>query len=239
MAVYRTKGDTNKKNFGKYRKQFTIEDEWKADGTEWANRDSENSWVERYKYESELVLKVIKENNCKTILELGSGPGKLSQLIQKDMELEYHLIDKPHAKKRFEKRNYKGIFFTKDLFNHFDTSALNDKYDLIIANDFLEHIANPSDLVSKCWDLCHKDSKFFVSVPNWRMEHNFIYKGLFDYDNFIHFMELHGFTAKTVVGSPLVTPYYKKLDSESALPDELLTSWNWYFNLTPRDENEK
>ena len=75
------------------------------------------------------------------------------------------------------------------------------------------------NVVKKCWDLCHDNSMLFVSVPNWRMEHNFIYRGLFDFDNFKYFMWLHGFSPIFLKGSDLKTPPHEKLYNESSLPD--------------------
>ena len=234
----RTRGDLSKKNFGKWVSDFTLEEEWKDNNTEWANRDHEIAWEQRYKYESEVIVDIINQSDYKNILEIGCGPGKLSQMIQSKLDLDYHLIDKKFAKERFNKRNYKGKFFVKDLFNEFDTSELNKNYDMIIVNDFLEHVANPSDVVKSCWNLCNKDSILFVSVQNWRMGHNFIYRGLFDYDNFIHFMELHGFKSILVIDSPLITPDMPRLTSEITMPEELRRSWNWYFVFRPLSDQE-
>ena len=233
----RTKGDIGKRNYGKWRQNhFLLENEWEDNGDSWANRDNEDGWEHRYQYESSIVTKVIETNDYKTVLELGSGPGKLSHYVRtklltmnKDVD-EYHLIDKEHAAGRFKKRKYNGKFFVKDLFNQFDTTGLNKKYDFIVANDFLEHIANPSDIINKCWNMCHSTSSFYISVPNWRMNHNFIYRGLFDWDNFKYFMWVHGFTPIMVTGSDMKTPKIEKMGfSESTLPDELVDSWNWYF----------
>jgi len=232
----RTTADLNRKNFGEEAHPgFILEDEWIDD-----DRDSEQAWIDRYNYEASLIIDIINRMKCKTVLEIGSGPGKLSNVIYSNLDdyivTEYHLVDKKYAKREFEKRNYKGKFFVKDLFNSFDKSELNEKYDLLIANDFLEHIANPSDIVKSCWEMCHTDSVFFVSVPNWRMKHNFIYRGLFDYDNFIHFMELHGFKASMLIDSPLKTQSTPKLTSEISMPDEFINSWNWYFVFRPLPE---
>ena len=235
QITFRNLNDFRKKNFGKWHDDNTLENEWLDDGTEWSQRDNNSDWESRYQYESSLIADIILGNESKNILELGSGPGKLSNYIQiKLKELnckikDYHLVDKSNAEKRFKKRNYEGKFFVKDLFNQFDTSGLDEKYDMIIANDFLEHIANPSDVVNKCWNMSHENSLFFVSVPNWRMEHDFIYRGLFEFDNFKYFMWVHGFSPVMIKGSQLKTPEYPKTDSEKTLPDELLTSWNWYF----------
>ena len=192
----------------------------------------EPSWTQRYEHEAAIISNIIKENNYSKVLELGSGPGRLADIIHEEypLTLSYDLIDKPNAKLQNEKYNFKrNKFFTKDLNNGFDIKGLQDSYDLIIANDFLEHIANVTDCLVNCYNLANQNSKFFISVPNWRMGHSFQYRGLFDYDNWIYTLEVHGWKVEEVYPSNLKCQFYNKLSSESTIPDELIQSWNWYF----------
>jgi len=71
------------------------------------------------------------------------------------------------------------------------------------------------------------------------MAHQMTYRGLWDYDNFLYFMAIHGYIAISLHESPLVTPHYPKLDSEDLLPDNMLRSWNWYFILDKSFEFHK
>ena len=203
--------------------------EWSKD--EGADRIKEESWKQRYQYEADLINNIIKENpNIKNVLELGSGPGNLSQLIlEKNPNLEYHLVDKPFAKKLFNENNFKGKFFVKDLSNGFDTEGLLDNYDLVITNDFLEHVLNPSIIVQNIYKLTNKDSIYFISNPNWRMGHQFVYRGLFDFDNFLYFLYSHKFECLGIFPSNLQTPDYPRINSETLLPDENLRDWNHYI----------
>ena len=202
--------------------------EWAGDSID---RIKESSWESRYEYEAMLINNIISENtNIKTILELGSGPGVLSQkILSKNPDLTYHLVDKPHAEKYFIEQKFKGTFFVKDLSNSFDTDGLLDQYDLVITNDFLEHVLNPSIIVQTIYKLTNKDSIYFISNPNWRMAHQWVYRGLFDFDNFVYFLYTHKFKLEGFYGSQLKTPAYPKIDSESMLPDENLTDWNHYM----------
>lgn len=195
------------------------------------DRIHEKSWKARYEYEAALVDEVIKDNpKIQKVLELGSGPGSLAQIILKNHpDLEYHLIDKPLAEKAFNELNYKGTFFVKDLAEQFDTTGLLEKYDLVIMNDFLEHVSNPHIILKTVHKLTHTDSVFFISNPNWRMGHPFIYRGTFDFDNFIYLLHFHRFDLEGFWGSPLKTPYKPRLDSEKLLPEENVTDWNHYF----------
>ncbi|MAH44044.1 hypothetical protein CL614_10080 [archaeon] len=208
---------------------------------EWGSDDKridENAWIERYKHESDLVVNIIKDYNLKKVLEFGSGPGKMANMIQdklqndSNFEISYTMIDNPNAKKQFETRGYKGNFIVKNLSSFTDLEGLDDNYDLIITNDFLEHIPNPSYILLEAYKITTENAKLFVSVPNWRMGHSFIYRGLFDYDNFLYFLWSHGWSADQVSQSPLKCQFKPKLSSEQCLPDELIQSWNWYFECT-------
>lgn len=230
MAVYRTQGDLNFKNYGTSAIEEVSPLEW-ADELE-TSRIDEQSWIERYKYEAAAILEVIRDNKYTKILELGSGPGMLSQyILAEEPELEYSFIDKATSKAIFEKRKFKGDkFFVKDLMHSFDISELDTDYDLVIANDFLEHIANPSHVMYQAREITKDNASFYISVPNWRMNHEFIYRGLFDYDNFLYFCKIHGWEPESVAGSPLQCEHRPKESSEQELPDSLITSWNWYLH---------
>jgi SAM-dependent methyltransferase len=144
-------------------------------------------------------------------------------------DLNYHLVDKPFAKKYFDENKFKGTFFVKDLSSSFDTHELLPKYDLVIANDFIEHVFNPHIIVSTIHRLTNPDSVFFISNPNWRMAHQYVYRGLFDFDNFVYLLYTHMFELVGFYGSELKTLEYPRISSESLLPDEHLTDWNHYL----------
>jgi 2-polyprenyl-3-methyl-5-hydroxy-6-metoxy-1,4-benzoquinol methylase len=228
MAVIRELNKEVELNFKVYNHDVTHPNEWISPETK--ARIDEQSWVQRYKYESDLIYNICKENNLQTVLEYGSGPGVLGDMVVNKLpKTSWTNLDKIGAKNEHEKRNFKGKVIVKNLMNQLNKENLENNYDLFVANDFLEHIANPSNIVSGSYELATEKSMFFVSVPNWRMGHEFIYRGLFDYDNFIYFMYVHGWEILNVYASPLTTPDSPKLTSEESMPDELTRSWNWYF----------
>jgi 2-polyprenyl-3-methyl-5-hydroxy-6-metoxy-1,4-benzoquinol methylase len=203
------------------------------------NRIQEPSWNTRYDHEAQIISQTINDSDIdvKNILEIGSGPGVLSQKIQEiHLDLNYHLIDKPFAKKYFLENNLKGTFFSKDLSESFDTDGLLEKYDMVIMNDFLEHITNPHIILKTIYGLTHKDSVVIISNPNWRMGHPFVYRGFFDFDNLIYGMYFHLFRFIGLYGSSLQTPFYPKISSESLLPDEHITDWNHYMIFKHRED---
>jgi len=233
MAIIRTKDEPDfsivKSHLQPYGGSGGGTDEWDP------NRDTrifEPAWVERYNYEANIISNICTNNNFTKVLELGSGPGKLADTVNNihPHPLDYTLIDKPFAKLQFEKYNHKATkFIVKDLNNNFVTDDLDNNYDLFIANDFLEHIANVTDCLVQAWNIGSENSRFLISVPNWRMGHVFQYRGLFDYDNWVYIMKIHGWEVENVYKSNLQCAYSPKLSSEESMPDELIQSWNWYF----------
>ena len=235
MGLFRITHYDFEQTFNSDQFDTTHTDEWKDD-----KRIEEPSWEDRYNYEALLINNMIKENpHIKNVLELGSGPGVLSQkIIKENPKLNYHLVDKKYAKKYFDENNFKGKFFIKDLSNSFDTKGLLPKYDLVITNDFLEHVFNPSIIVQTIYKLTNSKSIYFISNPNWRMAHQFIYRGLFDFDNFTYFLYVHKFSLEGFYGSNIQLPKYSpypKLSSETLLPDKNLLDWNHYMIFKQRE----
>jgi len=238
MSYIRTKGELSvtfyKGEQGNH--QFDNQNEWVDEkqnlglGDDTECRIDLTSWQDRYEYEKGILAGIITDNSYKKIIELGSGPGQLGEMVMKDVEgLDWSFIDQRGAQQIHQQRGFGGRFFVKDLQNGFDIEGLEGGYDFLITNDFLEHIYNPSIVLQEAYKLIRDGGKMFVSVPNWRMGHTFIYRGLFDYDNWVYFMWTHGFEVEAVWNSPLVCPYSPKLSSESEMDDKLIQSWNWYF----------
>jgi SAM-dependent methyltransferase len=236
MALFRTENEDKLQNYGKYREDHVvIANEW--DENSGLARYLDPVWEKRYRDEARLIADICEAKGYRKILELGSGPGQLGQFVlELNPKFSYSYIDKPAAEIEFKRRNFKGEFFVKDLLNSFDTSGLDSDYDLIVANDFLEHISNPSDVMHKSRKITKNNSGFFISVPNWRMGHTFIYRGLFDFDNWVYFCKIHGWDVESVDGSNLKCKMSPKLSSEEMLPDDLINSWNWYFNCSKKQE---
>ena len=234
MAIFRVKHNDFEQSFSAFNLDTLETNEWQN-----ATRLGEQGWDNRYDYEAQMLKEIIIENRVETVLEIGSGPGVLSHKIQTLMPppktLEYDLVDKPFAKKYFDEHKFKGNFFVKDISMDLDHTGLKLTYDLIIINDTLEHLLAPSNVVKQIVRMMNDKSTLFVSVPNWRMAHQFLYRGLWDYDNFIYFMYIHGLEMESVYPSCLMTPDYPKTDTEETMPEELRRSWNWYFVMKKKN----
>ena len=240
MAIHRLQKESNFKNYGQHRvRDVTVPEEWQIEASGLgAGRHEDPVWEARYQYEASLLLDICERSGYKKIIELGCGPGRLGQIVtEKRPDISYSFVDKIHAKMSFERDGRRGNFYVKDMMDSFDVTGLDTDYDLVVANDFLEHIANPSDVAFKSRLITKERAGFFTSVPNWRMGHTFIYRGLFDFDNWLYFCQTHGWNPVSADGSPLKCPRYNKLDSEASLPDDLVDSWNWYFYCEKMSDN--
>jgi len=131
-------------------------------------------------------------------------------ILERNPEVDYHLVDKVGAQLGFEHRNYKGTFHLRDMNLMFDTTDIPEDFDLLIANDFLEHIQAPSRVILDMRKVIKENGLAFISVPNWRNSHDFIYRGLFDYDNFVFMMQTHGFELEAAGDSVLKLVRFRK-----------------------------
>jgi len=240
MAMFRTKNE-ERLNLPKEAREETTK-EWVEDHS--TGRIDDVSWIARYEYEASLLAPLCKDNSFSKVLELGAGAGKLGDIttfkfLGYNDDFEWTNVDTKEAKILFEKNHFDGKFLVKDLMDSFDVSEDYEKdYDLIVANDFLEHIANPSSVLDNAHKITKDTAKIFISVPNWRMNHTFIYRGLFDYDNWIYTMWIHGWVVEEVHPSILMCDYHPPLSSETHLPEKWIQSWNWYFVGRKRRDDE-
>ena len=197
-----------------------------------------NGWEHRIGYESVIIQHILNTYNLSKVLELGSGTGTLgNKVLTASPSITYHMVDGDSAKKAHARRHYKGDIIVKDLLDSFDVTGLEDDYDLVIANDFLEHIRNPSLILDTVkTSLTKENSYFFASSPSWRMKHHFYYPGLFDFDNFLKFFWQEGYEIIGQYPSWSTNVHIKspKLDSERVLQDQHKFDWNYYILFKKR-----
>ena len=195
--------------------------------------DDPGGWENRYAHEQSIIDNIIQTHKIKTILELGCGPGGLAnKILTASPDLPYHMVDGKSARDEHSRRNYRGTFFVKDLKESFDCSELNSDYDLVMTNDFLEHITNPSLILSTVYNkLTGPNSYYFCSSPNWRTKHGFYYPGLFDYDNLVKFFCIHKFqlVAQYPSWATHVPVRTTRLQSEQIVAQDKLYDWNYYL----------
>jgi 2-polyprenyl-3-methyl-5-hydroxy-6-metoxy-1,4-benzoquinol methylase len=226
--MYRFEEEKVFKNYNGTSRVDSIDTYWDDD---YDLKDS-GGWENRHTYEAEILSHIVKELGIKKALELGSGPGNLATKIIDKTNIDYTMIDGDSALRAYHRRGNKGRLIVRDLFDSFDISGLDNDYDLVIANDFLEHIRNPSLILEQVRArLTTDNSWFFLSSPNWRMKHLFFYPGLFDFDNLLKFMAQEGYVLENMFNSwqNHVMVRAPRLSSETTVPEGHVFDWNYYL----------
>ncbi|HWR44299.1 class I SAM-dependent methyltransferase [Sporomusa sp.] len=140
-------------------------------------------------------------NTPQNVLELGCGEGIFGYLIKEKYGSFVTGIELcPEAAKKAENRL--DIVHNTTIEN-FDFTT-DGKYDLIVANDLLEHLTDPWSLVNKLRDNLNDDGYFLASIPNIR--HHKIFTELFIQGNWQYVesglldrTHLRFFTKKTMI----------------------------------------
>jgi len=108
------------------------------------------SGINRRKYTKRLLVELIKNGSYRNILDIGSGVQNWSHLFSKDTN--YHTVDL---------RSDVGASHIGDFFTiHFD-----QKYDLIIATELVEHLPNTSEFFKRSGDLLAENGVLLISFP--------------------------------------------------------------------------
>ncbi len=111
---------------------------------------------------------IIKNNQIKSILDIGCGAGiKLSKIIA-PLNVEKIIgIDSFSAIKNC-KENYKfGEFYGIDFDNEakLDVIPSHEKVDFIICSEVIEHLENPDNILNIIKKYSHKDTLIVLSTP--------------------------------------------------------------------------
>lgn len=115
-------------------------------------------------HEIEWLLKYAKGR--KRILDLGLGDGRIYRALRQmaiSENSEIHIVDASLALISKHQIPQSDIFFHHSLFESFESEL---HFDLIIASHVLEHVSEPSVLISKLADLLASRGLLLVVVPN-------------------------------------------------------------------------
>lgn len=115
----------------------------------------------------------------KKVLEVGCATGYISKrLVENDCEV-YGIELDPEAAKIAKK--YCKKVFVGDA----ETLKLDEKFDVILILDVLEHLKNPGRLLLKLKEYLNQDGYFVLSIPNianWKIRLKLLI-GKFDYED--------------------------------------------------------
>lgn len=104
------------------------------------------------------------------ILEIGCGEGgnllPFAKLGCRTTGVDIAACRIEEAKRYFDANQAKGEFIAEDVFM---LDGLENKYDVIICHDVIEHIANKDALLLKIRSFLKADGVVFMAFPAWQM----------------------------------------------------------------------
>ena len=140
------------------------------------NKFSHNDWWDYNSLESKMLhnmnilrmkfLLSLCEINGKNILDIGCGGGIASESLARcgalvtaiDASREAILCAKSHAKSQNLEINYQNLPIEK-----FESMS---KFDIVLANDIIEHVDNPQSFLQVAGNFVKKDGLFIISTIN-------------------------------------------------------------------------
>ena len=120
--------------------------------------NEKNHWW--FKGRREIISKVIKNNFRKKlqILDFGAGSGTNIDVLSKFGKV--HIYEKNKKMNNYLKKKYSKSKKVKSIQNF-----KNEKYDLIVAADVIEHIQNDKKAIKDLTKILKKNGKILITVP--------------------------------------------------------------------------
>lgn len=118
-------------------------------------------WKRHYEEFRKFISPNIKD---KVVLEISDPSAKVAKICT---DYKRWFIVEPN----YIEQNLENVEFIKSYFEEFETK---EKYDIIINSHLLEHIHNPDEFFSKCFNLLKDDGCMIISIPNmdYLIHHN-------------------------------------------------------------------
>lgn len=162
------------------------------------NKNEESNYADKYNYEhsprldafvKQFYLEKIKEQR---IADFGGGLGFLGSRLDKSNKYwVFDGFDTPKDKYVCELNKFKcDLDYDKFSENYNMFYQTYGKFDISFCLETLEHLTNPYNCLTEIKKLTKKDGYIYISIPNVRMTHNYIYPALmWNKENFIQFLE--------------------------------------------------
>jgi 2-polyprenyl-3-methyl-5-hydroxy-6-metoxy-1,4-benzoquinol methylase len=129
------------------------------------NRSKEEEFESVASSYSAWYQKFLPRDKNARILDIGCGMGHFLYFVKKQGYLNYWGIDISAAQVQFVRENITDRVAVADVFDYLETHGA---FNLISANDILEHIpkAKTLDLLSSIYDSLERNGLLFVKTPN-------------------------------------------------------------------------
>lgn len=100
-----------------------------------------------------------------SIIEIGAGSGILIESLQRFGPDTWKLTANEFEMKRLKRLEGKGIHFKLGNFEHIE---FEEKYDVIIMNQLIEHLYDPDKILKRCYDILNPGGIVIIETPNYR-----------------------------------------------------------------------
>jgi len=100
-----------------------------------------------------------------TVLEFGSATGQMTAILSKKAK-KVTAVDGSAKFIKIAKERVKNVKNVEFYQSYFEDFKIDQKYDCLIMHHVLEHIQNPSYLLSKIREFLNNDSILAISAPN-------------------------------------------------------------------------
>lgn len=133
-----------------------------------------------------LLEKLVKQNNSKTLLEIGGFPGYFSVWAKRHLQLNATLLDfVVHTKILNELETANNLktgsieVVEVDLFNY----TPQKKYDLVVSNGLIEHFVDTKNIIQKHVEQLNSGGILLITLPNFKSLNGWFQK-TFDLENY-------------------------------------------------------
>ncbi len=196
--------------------------------TEWSKEESMIKRSQSLEKFNEVVISIIKEKQCKNILEIGAGNGASIYSLKNSIDklnidcVEINDEDRKFIQKRLKSSVYNGI------------TDVEKKYDLVYGHHVFEHFIDPKEMLCDIDKISNDDCKIYFSFPNFDDFYSYTLKKeqKKNYLTFnFHLAHPYYYTIDTFSRLIKQTPW--KIKKISTVQDySILNYFNWYINGT-------
>jgi len=128
-------------------------------------------WKTHYKMFKHLQLFINNSKSSKNYLEIGPGHGLFAYYAFKNLKdlKNFHVIDISKTSLKLTK-NFLELFLknnqvkTKYIYGDFVNKKINNKYDIIVCGEVIEHVSNPDKLLKRIHYYLNDKGKVFIST---------------------------------------------------------------------------